>query len=225
MLLRMWPRFARSPATAEFVVALAVDLERAVGDRECLGVASLMPAQQADAAQDVALERRVVALAAQAQRGASARSASLKRLSSVTDHPAADRLRQPLGGATRRQQLRPARDQLLLPAAQCRASRTFAPAAAAHRRRDRAAPGRRADGSAIRARDRACPARRRTGSTRWRDPRRGGRGGSRAPLLRAPEMMREHVRLLVDELRIPALDGAAHRADAAPAAGAPSRLS
>src|SRR6187397_1975837 len=46
----------------QFVVALTVDLERAVGDRESLWITSLMPAQQPDAAQDMALECCVVSL-------------------------------------------------------------------------------------------------------------------------------------------------------------------
>ena len=44
----------------QFVLALTVDLESAVGDRERFRVPTLMPTQQANAAQDVSLERGIV---------------------------------------------------------------------------------------------------------------------------------------------------------------------
>ena len=53
----------------EIVLALPVDGERVFRNRQRVGVPSLVPAQQPDAAQRIALERRVAALPADAKRG------------------------------------------------------------------------------------------------------------------------------------------------------------
>jgi len=77
-----------------------------------------MPAQQPDAAQDMALECCIVSLTAQAQGSAQCPIRfieALEQREQVTLPQIG--LRKPLGGATRRQQLHQLCDQLLLPAA------------------------------------------------------------------------------------------------------------
>ena len=167
----------------------------------------------------MALERRIVSLTAQAQ-GSAQRPIrfieALEQREQITLPQIG--LRKALGGAARREQLHQLRDQFLLPAA---LAQRFA-----HSLLLQQHIGDQVRTLCLRQAGQpfAYPVERiqRIRELTQRDGAIRGTAtvvNRRAPFFREPEMMREHVRLLVDELRIPAFDGAAHSCHAARAAG------